>query len=246
MPMPHQRPAGEPSGSEDVFGDLGRKVLGGAPLNQVLHQVADLTTRALPDAIDVSVTVLDVSPGGQPRSGRARSIAFAGTLAAVLDERQYEAGLGPCLDAAASGDTIRVVAEGYDERYTEFAAACRVLGVAESLSIGLSGHEHTAAASLNIYGLPFTQDEVELATAFAGHAAVALANANLQHAMAELAHTLRRARESRAVLDQAKGIIMARRNRSADQAFEWLRQESRDRKVGLHDLAQRIVDARGA
>jgi len=218
-------------------------VLGEAPLSQVLHQVADQAAQALPDAMDVSVTLLDESPIGLPRPGTARSVAFGGSLAAELDERQYAAGVGPCLDAAASGDTIRV-GEGHDERYAEFAAACRALGVAESLSIGLSSHQHTAPASLNVYGLPFTEEEVELATAFAGHAAVALANANLYHAMAELEHTLRRARQSEAVVDQAKGIIMARRNCTADQAFEWLRQESRDRKVGVRDLAQRIVDTR--
>jgi len=246
MAMPHQRSAWEPAGSQDVFGDLGRLVLGEAPVGQVLHQVADLTTHALADAMDVSVTLLDASPSGQPRPGTAHTVAVAGSLAAVLDERQNDTGLGPCLAAAAPGDTTRVRAGGHDERYAEFGAACRMLGVAESLSIGLSRHQHTALASLNVYGLPFTQDEVELATAFAGHAAVALANANLYHAMAALEDTLQRARQSAAVVDQAKGIIMARRNCTADQAFAWLRQQSRDKKVAVRDLAQRIVDARAA
>src|SRR3954447_22953542 len=147
MAMPQQRSAWEPGGSHDVFGELGRMVLGEAPVSRVLHQVADRATHALPDAMDVSVTVLDESPIGLPRPGTARSIAFGGSLAAELDERQYAAGLGPCLDAAASGDTIRV-GEGHDERYDEFAVACRGLGVADSLSIGLSSRQHTAPASL--------------------------------------------------------------------------------------------------
>ena len=38
----------------------------------------------------------------------ASTVAFSGDVAAALDERQYDTGYGPCLDAAASGGTVVV------------------------------------------------------------------------------------------------------------------------------------------
>jgi AmiR/NasT family two-component response regulator len=49
--------------------------------------------------------------------------------------------------------------------------------------------------------------------------------------------------ESRAVIDQAKGILMARDRCSADEAFEVLKRISQNRNVKLHDIAQTIVEA---
>jgi GAF domain-containing protein len=138
-----------------------------------------------------------------------------------------------------------VDAYGADERYREFAAACRAAGVPESLSIGLPVRHRTAVGALNVYGGPFTDEDVELAVALAGHAAVAVANAALYQSMADLAENLQVAMQSRAVIEQAKGIIMARRNGSPDQAFEWLRVRSQHANVKVRDIAQRIVDARG-
>ena len=46
---------------------------------------------------------------------------------------------------------------------------------------------------------------------------------------------------SRAVIEQAKGILMAQRDCSADEAFDMLRRASQRENVKLRDVAQRIV-----
>jgi AmiR/NasT family two-component response regulator len=52
--------------------------------------------------------------------------------------------------------------------------------------------------------------------------------------------------QSRAVIEQAKGILMARAaHLSADEAFDLLRKASQRENVKLREIAQRIVD-RGA
>jgi GAF domain-containing protein len=53
---------------------------------------------------------------------------------------------------------------------------------------------------------------IELARTFAGYAAVAIANADLYLATATLAENMRRAMETRAVIEQAKGIIIAQQH----------------------------------
>jgi len=243
--MPHQRSdSGPDRDPEDVLADLGRIVLEGTPLTLVLQRVVQLASDVLPDATDVSVTFVDQSATGELRPGTARSVAVARSLALKLDERQYDTGSGPCLDAAASGEIIRTAPDDQEERYPEFAGACRAAGVRETLSIGLPVRQRTAM-SVNIYGGRFADEEVELATALAAHVAVAVANANLSTAMRDLARNVRRATQPRAVIEQAKGIIMARNDCSAGQALDRLRQESQERNVGLRDIAQRVVDARG-
>jgi len=228
---------------ERAFAELARIRLDGEPLTQVLGRVAELAKEVLPDARDVSVTLLDDARAGCAGPARAKTVAFTGDLAVHLDERQYRSGFGPCLDVAVSGETI-LVDTSNDGQYPEFSAAARRLGVTHSLSVGLPIPQRTIGA-LNIYGSagPFTDREVESAHAFAGHAAVAVANAALYASTADLARNLQIAMASRAVIEQAKGIVMAQRRCSADEAFELLRIDSQRRNVKLRVVCQSIVDS---
>ena len=57
---------------------------------------------------------------------------------------------------------------------------------------------------------------------------------------------LRQAMESRDIIGQAKGILMARSQISADDAFDTLRRASQRLNVKLRDLAERIAQQRSA
>jgi len=75
----------------------------------------------------------------------------------------------------------------------------------------------------------------------AGQAAVVLANASTLMS-AELSNRhLRDALESRDVIGQAKGILMARYGVSADRAFEDLRRASQGNGRKLRDVAEEVV-----
>jgi AmiR/NasT family two-component response regulator len=55
------------------------------------------------------------------------------------------------------------------------------------------------------------------------------------------------AMQSRAVIEQAKGILMARdENLDADGAFEMLRRASQRENIKLRQVAQRIVNRGGS
>lgn len=56
-------------------------------------------------------------------------------------------------------------------------------------------------------------------------------------------HALQGAFGRRAVIEQAKGILMARREVSADEAFRLLREHSQRGGRRVHDLAVAIIDA---
>jgi GAF domain-containing protein len=100
-------------------------------------------------------------------------------------------------------------------------------------------------AAINLYSRqrsPFGPEVVELAQTLAGYAGVALANMHLFEAQATVAENLRVALESRAAIEQAKGVLMAQRLCSADEAFDLLVKLSQDTNRKLRDVAAALLE----
>ncbi|MCO1595369.1 GAF and ANTAR domain-containing protein [Micromonospora sp. RHAY321] len=219
----------------DAFAELGRIRLGEVDLADVLQRVADLAKQTVPDALEVSVTLV--------RADGAQTAAFTGELARELDEWQYVQDRGPCLDAATSGGNLRVRDVTVEERWPVWAERARAAGVGSSLSMGLPIQQAVVGA-LNLYAErphAFDDEAVSLAGTFAGYAAVALANAHLYDSTAALARQMQAAMSSRAVIEQAKGIIMGQRRCSADEAFAMLAKTSQETNSKLRDVAATLV-----
>jgi AmiR/NasT family two-component response regulator len=87
----------------------------------------------------------------------------------------------------------------------------------------------------------FTGEHQAVAQLFASHAAVVVANAEAYCAAESLGRGLKEAMESRAVIEQAKGILMAAQWCGPDEAFELLVAASQRENVKLRDIARRIV-----
>jgi GAF domain-containing protein len=218
-----------------ALAELGRISLAENDLHGVLTRVADLARRSVPGAEEVSLTVV--------RGGTAETAAHTGPLALILDEWQYRQGAGPCLAAAAGQGTVSAPDLAGDQRWPGWAERAVAAGVRSSLSVGLPIEERVNGA-LNLYGVghaAFDQDAVTLAETFAGYAAVALANVNLYAATAKLARQLEAAMASRAVIEQAKGIIMGGRRCTADEAFAILTAISQNSNRKLRDVAAALV-----
>jgi GAF domain-containing protein len=222
--------------AQDAFAQLGRIVLGDQPLPAILEQVVLLARQVLPIPTQVSVTLIT---GDKPST-----VAFTNDTAVALDERQYEAERGPCLDAAASGTMIGIPDIATDTRWPRFAATAAELGVLSSLSVPLPVQREITGA-LNFYATEpaaFDDEATDLAQTFAAHAAVAAANVHLYESTATLAEQMRQAMATRAVIEQAKGIIMRDRKCTADEAFDALVGLSQESHLKLRDVAQQLVD----
>jgi GAF domain-containing protein len=218
-----------------AFAELGRTKLGESDLQTVLGRVAELARQTLPGTVGASVTLVE--------SDRAFTAAFAGQLALDLDETQYQDGFGPCLEVAQSAGTVTVTDMAAETRWPAFARQALAVGVHSSLSVALPLQEAVLGA-LNIYAVQpaiFDQDAIELARTFAGYAAVAIANARLYQATATLAEDMRRAMETRAVIEQAKGILIAQQHCTPEQAFEMLTRLSQSTHRKLRDCAADLV-----
>ena len=227
-PTPHLTPA-------DAFVQLGRIKLGETTLHGVFQQVADLARRTVPGAGEVSVTLV--------QSGRAHTPACTDEWALALDEAQYDLGHGPGLDAALSTSTQHIADMAGEERWREWTVRACAAGAHSSLSIGLPVRDAVTGA-LNLYATrPYAFDEDALAAAqtFASYAEVAMANAYLYNAQTTLAQHMEVAMRSRAVIEQAKGIIMRDRRCSADEAFAVLTKLSQHSNRRLRDVAVALI-----
>ena len=220
----------------DAFAELGRIVLAEHSLDSVMDTIARLTKRTVPGATDVSVTLVE--------RGKATTVAFTGALAQEMDERQYARDHGPCLSCIDGAEAVRIKEMENEARWPDWAAQAAAAGVRSSMSLPVPLQREVSAA-LNVYSTDqqaFSDDDVEVATTFAAYAGVALANMHLYQAQSRLAEDLQNAMKSRAVIEQAKGILMGAKRCTAERAFDLLVGSSQRTNRKLRQVAQEIVD----
>jgi GAF domain-containing protein len=210
-------------------------------LGDTLLRVSQITTDAMPAAVMAGITML-------AEDGKPQTSVFTDSEAPEIDSAQYESGRGPCLDSWRETKVIRLdEMDAAAERYPEFARAAKAHGVQSTLSLPLVAGDEGVGA-LNLYArVPagFSYDDEVVGLDLAAAAAIVLANASAYWQAARLSEQLSEAMRSRAVIEQAKGILMARTPElSADEAFGMLRQASQRENVKLRDIAQRIVERR--
>jgi transcriptional regulator with GAF, ATPase, and Fis domain len=223
-------------GAEAALDRLGRIRLTDHSMRSVLGEVATLAKVSLPGRLDTSATLLT---GDTPST-----VVFTGQLARELDESQYSRGHGPCLHAARHGEPVEIADMRTEQRWPGFTDTAVRHGCLSSLSLPLSVHEGVSGA-LNIYARdPQTHDEAGLAWAqrFAAYVSVVVGNMLVYESALDRARNLESALDSRAVIDQAKGILMERYRFTPDRAFQALARASMEGNTKLRDVAQGIVD----
>lgn len=218
---------------------------------QSLLLEAEGLTRFLDDLVGLAVeTVGPAAACGvtlEAESGRPRTVASSGALADRLDQEQYDCGEGPCLESLDSGEIHPVPDMLESGPWGVFRAAALANEVRSSLSAPLvpPGRERPVGA-LNMYARePFALGGKarEQTEAFATYAAGALGVALKMARYVELGEDLRRALDTRAVIDQALGVLMVQQRCDARAAFAVLRRASQNRNEKVHHMARKIVEA---
>lgn len=219
--------------------ELGDVLFGEQTLDAVLDLVVSLACSGVTRADWVSVSLVSKAV---PDRFETRSATSEGVR--DVDATQYSTGQGPCVEAIRTGQNVHVVLNEEVQRWPDFVRDATEMGAASVLSTPLYARE-SVIGSLNIYSSeasPFGADDQELALAFAGHASVVLANAAAFMTRDLVNHQLQEALASRDLIGQAKGILMARKGCSSDEAFDVLRRASQRVNRKLRDVAQDVVD----
>ena len=216
--------------------ELARTLTETESVRDTLDSILALALRSIPGCHAASVTVLD-------DQGRPRTIAGTDDKTYELDRRQYLLHDGPCLDAARRQQVNRWSLAEAEQRWPEFTALAEEMGLRSYLSAGLGLAGRTLGA-LNLSSHDadgFSQLDEDLISLFTVPAAAAIVVVGRYAEARDLAEQLEQALGSRAVIDQAIGIVMAESRCDAEQAFATLSRASNNRNMKLRDLAAEIV-----
>lgn len=215
-------------------------VAGARGLSEMLCEIAEFAVRAIPGADGAGVTVV------RPDQDAPHAETWSATADFVreIDSLQFGAlGEGPCLTCMRSGRPTVSGSLGADTRWPRFGGRVARMDVHSVLALPLTVDGRMTGA-ITAYARTrdaFAEHAVQLGTQFAGPAAVAVYNARLLDRARERTEQLRRALDSRAVIDQAIGIIRSRSGEDAEQAFDRLTRISQAENTKLSAVAERLV-----
>jgi hypothetical protein len=201
-----------------------------------MQSILKLALRSVPGCHGASVTMID-------EEGKPGTIAATDEDTYELDRRQNALRDGPCLDAARRQQVNRWNHREAEQRWPEFTQIATEMGLRSYLSAGL-GWAGRPLGALNLSSRDsdgFSELDEGILALFTSPAAAVIVVAGRYAEARDLAAQLEQALRSRAVIDQAIGIVMAESRCDADQAFGTLRRASNNRNMKLRDLATEIV-----
>ncbi|MGH8891431.1 MAG: GAF and ANTAR domain-containing protein [Acidothermaceae bacterium] len=216
--------------------ELDQLMLGSGPVETFLGNTARLATAVVEPPAFCGITL--------QRGSHPITVAHSDPRAAAVDETQYEQAEGPCLQALSTGELVEVCDLATESRWPRYTArALSEQGVRSSLSLPLVV-DGVSTGALNLYCLTanaFGAADGARAQAFTQHAAAALTVVLREARHAQLDDDLRQALASRAVIDQAIGVLMAQQRCDPDTAFGLLRAASQHRNRKLREIAIDLV-----
>ena len=220
-------------------------VAGACGVDEMLRQVAQFAVQAIPGADGGGVTLIYPHDTDSGDELRIQAWSVTAEFVRLIDTLQYDKlGEGPCITCIQSGRPAVSGSLGSDRRWPHFGGSVARMGVHSVLALPLAvGDRMVGAITAYAHGKDaFAEHAVQLGSQFAGPAAVSVYNtqvlANTQLRTTQLQQALR----SRAVIDQAIGIIRSRTGATAQDAFDRLTRISQREHIKLADVAEQLVD----
>lgn len=236
QPLPDDADTDATTVLESMSNDIGGVLESMEELSDYLERVVHAVRRHVDGCDEVGITILS--------NDRPHTAAYSTVQTLEIDAVQYALDEGPCLDAARTGEEQRVDDLAADDgRWPAFAQVTRQDGMRSLYAVPLRSGEECVGA-INLYAWErnaFDGFDAALVRVAAGRCADAVVALTQLDGMRRLAGQLEQAMASRAVIEQAKGVIMALRGIPEYQAFEVLRRTSQDRNVKVRALAEQVI-----
>ena len=229
----------EPMSLDEGLRHLSRLVLRDETLETTLQRIVEVAARAVDGVLGVSITL---KKGPSPYT----AVATAPEVQAI-DEREYAVDEGPCISAMETGEVQLLDDTATETRWPKFTQLCREEGLGSSLGVPLKVGGETYGA-MNLYAVvphAFDAAAIESASLLAEQAGVALANTRTYSEASDKVRQLQEALDSRVIIEQAKGVLMATDRIDADAAFDRLKSRSQRTNRKLRLVAEEIVASLG-
>jgi len=216
-------------------------VAGARSVPDLLNDVAEFAVQAIPGVDGAGVTLVDADSCSPRAEAWAATPQFVRDIDALQNDVLNE---GPCVTCMKARRPTVSGSIGSDDRWPHFGGHVARMGVHSVLALPLMIADRVIGA-INAYAYQrdaFAEHAVQLGAQFAGPAAVSVYNAQLLASAQERTDRLQRALNSRAIIDQAIGIIRSRSGGSAEEAFERLARMSQSENIKLNVVAERLVE----
>lgn len=230
----NDRPSGQVERPVNSLADLR---LSSETLDSVLGHVGRLGVETLQGWVAVAASIVE--------GDRIATFGITDDSVRPIDQRQYDTGKGPCVDALRQGEPQYFDGTTDVPRWRQFAEAAAAQGVYSVVSFPMT-IDGDALGALNFYSKErdaLRPGQKEEGSLFAAQAAVAVANAREFEARGAQVHQLEDGLETRTMIGQATGLVMAEEGITSEEAFQKLVKVSQASNVKLRDIAQKYVQA---
>ncbi|WP_068149313.1 GAF and ANTAR domain-containing protein [Rhodococcoides corynebacterioides] len=205
-------------------------------LATLLQRTAELAQDAIAGATACGISIVF--------GGMTYTAVHTDDLTLRVDAHQYEVGEGPCLEAARTGETVRMGLDDVARNWPTFARLAEREGVVSFLAVPLRA-DGVELGAINLYGTvpdAFDAEDEAVLQVVTDTVATAIGDYARVRGAREVATGLRDALDHRAPIEQAKGILMALHGVDEDGAFAMLSRESQRTNRKLRDIAREFVD----
>ncbi|MGA8370547.1 MAG: GAF and ANTAR domain-containing protein [Acidimicrobiales bacterium] len=212
-----------------TFGEIARTLVAEQDAQATLSRIVKLAVETIDPCQHCGVSIVE--------GRRIVSPASSDEIPGIVDQLQSESGEGPCIDAIKDHEVFQTGRLSEEGRWPNFAhRASTESGIESILSIRLFVEGDTMG-SLNLYSEQpdaFDDHDVAFGAVFAAHAAVAWSTSRT-------IDNLRKGLQTRELIGEAVGILMARQDVSEAEAFDILTRASQRLNVKLRLIAEDVV-----
>ncbi len=179
-------------------------------------------------------------------NGGLHHVGASDESARLLELFQVQHEEGPCLDCYRTGQPVTVGDLATEtSRWPAFTERALASGVRSVHAFPMRLRDQVIGA-LNVFGTEprrLDPDEARVVQALADLATIAIIQERLIRQAELLTEQLQFALNSRVVIEQAKGAVARSLGVSVEEAFDLMRSHARRERVGLTDLALRVVQS---
>src|SRR5215211_6522113 len=172
-----------------------------------------------------------------------RNVAVSDQRVDHLEELQIQHGEGPCVDAFEEKELVHADDLAAEDRWPKFCPAAVERGLRAVLASPIPYNQHAIGVvvvfSAKVH--PWSPEGELALVAFTDLAALTIANTMQSEQRGELAAQLQRALDTRVVIEQAKGALVAQEGLSEREAFERLRRQARAERRRVVEVANEIM-----
>jgi GAF domain-containing protein len=215
--------------------ELGKLRFGEMRVEDAMHEIVQ-TTHTIFDVDGAGLMLADIDH-------HLRNVAVSDERLAHLEELQIRHHEGPCVAAFEEKQLVGVEDLGADPRWPTFSAAAVDRGVRAVLASPLPYNQDAVGVVtvLSEKRHPWSAEGELALLAFTDLAALLIASMMQGQQQSELAAQLQTALNTRAVIEQAKGVLIGTQGLSARAAYEQLRAQARSQRRKLAAVSADVV-----